>query len=186
MKRNHFTVNPLFCFTILAPLQVDAVSTSLALDDDFDDEEAWDEIKKQSEGKAKDTRNDDDDSDDDSDVTISDIFPLVSSTPPAHQKKNDGGNPGQTADIAADCMMASTPPTSALVTKLFPQLKPKMKAGVRTKRYMVSIHVKSYFCGVFGRLPEISENLVELVMELVRGLLVKLDGTLRSNSSAKI
>ena len=112
------------------------------MDDDFDDEETWDEIKKQSEGNAKDLKNDDDDSDDDSDVSISDIFPLVSSTPPAHQKKNDGGNPGQTADSEAHCMMASTPPTSALVTKLFPQLKPKMKAGVRTKRHIVSIHVK--------------------------------------------
>ncbi|KAK2574322.1 Centromere protein J [Acropora cervicornis] len=112
-----------------ASLQLDAVSASLVLDDDFDDEETWDEIKKQSEGNAKDMKNDDDDSDDDSDVTISDIFPLVSSTPPAHQKKNDGGNPGQTADSEADCMMASTPPTSALVTKLFPQLKPKVKAG---------------------------------------------------------
>lgn len=112
------------------------------MDDDFDDEETWDEIKKQSEGNAKDMKNDDDDSDDDSDVTISDIFPVVSSTPPAHQKKSVGGNHGQTADGEADCMMASTPPTSALVTKLFPQLRPKMKAGVRTKRYILSIHIK--------------------------------------------
>lgn len=133
-EKKSFTVNQLFCFTILASLQLEPVSASLALDDDFDDEEAWDEVNKQSEGNAKDVKNDDDDSDDDSDVTISDIFPLVSSTPPAHQKKTDGGNPGQTADSGANCMMASTPPTSALVTKLFPQLKPKMKASVRNQK----------------------------------------------------
>ena len=104
-------------------------SSSLAMEDDFDDEEAWGAIKKQagtgSESVKNNIEDDSDDDDDDSDVTISDIFPLVTSTPPAHLK---GGRRQWNAE--ADGLVASTPPTSALVTKLFPQMKPKQKATV--------------------------------------------------------
>lgn len=110
-------------------------SSPFAIEEDFNDEEAWGEIKKQAAvNTKKDTKNDDDgfdEDDDDSDVTISDIFPLVTSTPPAHLKGGDAQEPEQAANRRVDGMTASTPPTSALVTKLFPQLKPKMKPSVR-------------------------------------------------------
>ena len=88
--------------------------------------------------KNDDDFDDDDDDDDDSDVTISDIFPLVTSTPPAHLKGGNSQRHEQVVNSAVDGMMASTPPTSALVTKLFPQLKPKRKASV-------SRHVTAFF-----------------------------------------
>ena len=129
-----------FFTTALAPARLDPTS-SLAIEDDFNDEEAWGEIKKQSGTNSENINNDDDDfddDDDDSDVTISDIFPLVTSTPPAHlkgagrtqrneQAVNGGADPG---------LLASTPPTSALVTKLFPQLKPKQKPGVSRQMFL--------------------------------------------------
>ena len=61
-------------------------------------------------------RESDAESSDGSDVTISDVFPVVSSTPPPSVKPR-----------GEEKAMASTPPTSALVSKLFPQLKPKAK-----------------------------------------------------------
>ena len=114
-------------------------NSSPSLDNDFNDEEAWGEIKKQAKGIAKNMENGDDDDfndddDDDSDVTISDIFPLVTSTPPAHQKGSNTARLDQVLENGGDGLMASTPPTSSLVTKLFPQLKPKVKANVRTRR----------------------------------------------------
>ena len=109
-------------------------TSSLAIEDDFNDEETWGAIKKQAGTRAESVKNniedDSDDDDDDSDVTISDIFPLVTSTPPAHLK---GGQPQRSMAAGggeADGLVASTPPTSSLVTKLFPQLKPKQKAAV--------------------------------------------------------
>ncbi|XP_078360900.1 uncharacterized protein LOC144645268 isoform X2 [Oculina patagonica] len=113
-------------------------TSSLEIEDDFNDEEAWGAIKKQvgtHPGHVKNRIEDDsDDDDDDSDVTISDIFPLVTSTPPAHLK---GGQPQRSTapgSSEADGLAASTPPTSALVTKLFPQLKPKQKAVPASKQ----------------------------------------------------
>ena len=123
-----------FFFLLIAPLYHDPGSASIVIEDDFNDEEAWGEIKRQAGSNAEHLKNanrDDYDDDEDSDVTISDIFPLVTSTPPAHLK---GGRVQITTEQAgmsgADGIIASTPPTSALVTKLFPQLKPKQKATV--------------------------------------------------------
>ena len=128
----------------LAPSHLNPTA-SLAVEEDFNDEEAWGEIKKQAEANSKHIKNDDDfdddDDDDDSDVTISDIFPLVTSTPPAHLKGGNAQRHEQAVNSAVDGMMASTPPTSALVTKLFPQLKPKRKASV-------SRHYNFLFCEV--------------------------------------
>ena len=101
-------------------------TSSLALEEDFNDEETWGEIKSLA-GRKSDKENDDDDDDDDSDVTISDIFPLVSSTPPMHLK-GVYVNSGEKVSNRPDELVTSTPPTSALVTKLFPQLKPKQKS----------------------------------------------------------
>lgn len=132
-------VNVFFFFLLIAPLYNDPGSVSVVIEDDFNDEEAWGEIKRQAGSNAEHLTNanrddyddDDDDKDEDSDVTISDIFSLVTSTPPAHLK---GGRAQITTEQAAvsgaDGIIASTPPTSALVTKLFPQLKPKQKATV--------------------------------------------------------
>ena len=75
---------------------------------------------------------DDDDDADDSDVTISDIFPLVTSTPPVPRKVGQPQNSKGTEVMDDEVLAASSPPTSALVTKLFPQLKPKQKAAVST------------------------------------------------------
>ena len=123
-----------FFFLLIAPLYNDPGSASIVIEDDFNDEEAWGEIKRQAGSNAEHLKNanrDDYDDDEDSDVTISDIFPLVTSTPPAHLK---GGRVQITTEQAgmsgADGIIASTPPTSALVTKLFPQLKPKQKVTV--------------------------------------------------------
>ena len=125
-----------FSFLLIAPLYHDPGSASIVIEDDFNDEEAWGEIKRQAGSNAEHLKNADredydDDDDEDSDVTISDIFPLVTSTPPAHSK---GGRAQITTEQAAmsgaDGIIASTPPTSALVTKLFPHLKPKQKATV--------------------------------------------------------
>ena len=120
-----------------APLYNDPGSGSIVIEDDFNDEEAWGEIKRQAGSNAEHLKKaniddyDDDEEEEDSDVTISDIFPLVTSTPPAHLK---GGRAQitteQVAVSGADGFIASTPPTSSLVTKLFPQLKPKQKATV--------------------------------------------------------
>ena len=124
---------------MIAPLYNDPGSGSIVIEDDFNDGEAWGEIKRQAGSNAEhlkkanidDYDDDDDDEEEDSDVTISDIFPLVTSTPPAHLK---GGRAQitteQVAVSGADGFIASTPPTSSLVTKLFPQLKPKQKATV--------------------------------------------------------
>ncbi|XP_027055872.1 centromere protein J-like [Pocillopora damicornis] len=120
---------------VLAPAYLNPPSTES--DNEFNDEDTWAAIKKQAgtdfenEEKGGEVDSDDDDDDeDDSDVTISDIFPLVTSTPPVALKR---GQPpkSQVADaIEAERMLAaSTPPTSTLVTKLFPQLKPKQKAA---------------------------------------------------------
>lgn len=124
-------------------------TSSLAIEDDFNDEEAWGAIKKQvgpPPGNVKNSIEDDsDDEDDDSDVTISDIFPLVTSTPPAHLK---GGQPQRTiapGGSEADGLAASTPPTSALVTKLFPQLKPKQKAVVSDHSHLSFPKFKAIF-----------------------------------------
>lgn len=125
-----------FFFLLIAPLYHDPGSASILIEDDFNDEEAWGEIKRQAGSNAEHLKNADredydDDDDEDSDVTISDIFPLVTSTPPVHSK---GGRAQITTEQAAmsgaDGIIASTPLTSALVTKLFPQLKPKQKATV--------------------------------------------------------
>lgn len=108
-------------------------TSSLAVEDDFNDEEAWGAIKKQAGTHAENINrieDDSDDDDDDSDVTISDIFPLVTSTPPAHLKRGQPQKNTEPGADGADRLVASTPPTSALVTKLFPQLKPKQKAVV--------------------------------------------------------
>ena len=133
-------VNVFFFFLLIVPLYNDPGSASIVIEDDFNDEEAWGEIKRHAGSNAEHLKNanrddydddDDDDDDDDSDITISDIFPVVTSTPPAHSK---GGRAQITTEQAAvsgaDGIIASTPPTSALVTKLFPQLKPKQKATV--------------------------------------------------------
>ena len=129
----------------MAPAYLNPPSTES--DNEFNDEDTWAAIKKQAgtefENAAKggevDSDDDDEDDEDDSDVTISDIFPLVTSTPPVALKR---GQPpkSQAADAIEDERMlaASTPPTSTLVTKLFPQLKPKQKAAVS---YSVSIRV---------------------------------------------
>ncbi|XP_068750144.1 centromere protein J-like isoform X3 [Montipora capricornis] len=114
-------------------------NSSPSLDNDFNDEEAWGEIKKQAKGIAKNMENGDDDDfndddDDDSDVTISDIFPLVTSTPPVRQKGSNTARLDQVLENEGDGVMASTPPTSSLVTKLFPQLKPKVKANQQSGR----------------------------------------------------
>lgn len=138
---------------MIAPLYNDPGSASIVIEDDFNDEEAWGEIKRQAESNAEHLKNanrdDYDDDDEDSDVTISDIFPLVTSTPPAHLK---GGRAQITTEQAAvsgaDGIIASTPPTSALVTKLFPQLKPKQKATVsRTgaMNFHNSCYLKTFF-----------------------------------------
>ena len=128
-----------FSFLLIAPLYHDPGSASIVIEDDFNDEEAWGEIKRQAGSNAEHLKNanrddyddDDDDDDDDSDVTISDIFPLVTSTPPAHSKGRRAQITTKQATVSgADGFIASTPPTSALVTKLFPQLKPKQKAIV--------------------------------------------------------
>ena len=126
--------------TVLAPAYLNPPSTES--DNEFNDEDTWAAIKKQAgtdfenaekggEVDSDDDDDDDDDDEDDSDVTISDIFPLVTSTPPVALKR---GQPpkSQVADAIEDERMlaASTPPTSTLVTKLFPQLKPKQKAAV--------------------------------------------------------
>lgn len=117
-------------------------SSSLAIEDDFDDEEAWGAVKKQAgtgteiKKKIMEDDSDDDDDDDDSDVTISDIFPLVTSTPPAHMKGGRRQWNTEAGGSGADGLMASTPPTSALVTKLFPQMKPKQKVTVSTLKYL--------------------------------------------------
>jgi len=115
----------------LAPFHLEQPTASLEIEDDFNDEEAWGEIKKQAGTNSKsinDADDDfDDDDDDDSDVTISDIFPLVTSTPPIHLKGGKTQRQEQAVNNEADGLAASTPPTSALVTKLFPQLKPKQK-----------------------------------------------------------
>ena len=139
-------------FLLIAPLYNDPGSASIVIEDDFNDEEAWGEIKRQAGSNAEHLKNanrDDDDDDEDSDVTISDIFPLVTSTPPAHSK---GGRAQITTEQAAmsgaDGIIASTPPTSALVTKLFPQLKPKQKATVSrtgTLNFHNSCYLKTLF-----------------------------------------
>ena len=129
----------------MAPAYLNPPSTDS--DNEFNDEDTWAVIKKQAgtdfenaeKGGEVDSDDDDDDDEDDSDVTISDIFPLVTSTPPVALKR---GQPpkSQAADAIEDERMlaASTPPTSTLVTKLFPQLKPKQKAAVS---YSVLIRV---------------------------------------------
>lgn len=123
-----------FVTIALAPFHLEQPTASLAIEDDFNDEEAWGEIKKQAGTHSKninDADDDfDDDDDDDSDVTISDIFPLVTSTPPVHLKGGKTQRQEQAVNNEADGLTASTPPTSALVTKLFPQLKPKQKPAV--------------------------------------------------------
>lgn len=130
--------------TVLAPAYLNPPSTES--DNEFNDEDTWAAIKKQAgtdfenaEKGGEVDSDDDDDDEDDSDVTISDIFPLVTSTPPVALKR---GQPpkSQAADAIEDERMlaASTPPTSTLVTKLFPQLKPKQKAAVS---YSVLIRV---------------------------------------------
>ncbi|XP_020628467.1 centromere protein J-like [Orbicella faveolata] len=117
-------------YKVLVPLYLDP-SSSLAIEDDFDDEEAWGAIKKQAgtgtEIMKKNMEDDSDSDDDDSDVTISDIFPLVTSTPPAHMKGGRRQWNSEADGSEGDGLVASTPPTSALVTKLFPQMKPKQK-----------------------------------------------------------
>ena len=147
-------------FLLIAPLYHDPGSASIVIEDDFNDEEAWGEIKRQAGSNAEHLKNanrddddDDDDGDDDdedSDVTISDIFPLVTSTPPAHLK---GGRAQITTDQAvvsgADGIIASTPPTSALVTKLFPQLKPKQKATV-SRTGALNFHNSCYLKTLFS------------------------------------
>ena len=114
-------------------------SSSLAIEDDFDDEEAWGAVKKQAvtgtEIKKNNIEDDSDSDDDDSDVTISDIFPLVTSTPPAHMKIGRRQWNTEADGSGADGLVASTPPTSALVTKLFPQMKPKQKVTVSIKKF---------------------------------------------------
>lgn len=128
----------------MAPAYLNPPSTES--DNEFNDEDTWAAIKKQAgtdfenaEKGGEADSDDDDDDEDDSDVTISDIFPLVTSTPPVALKR---GQPpkSQAADAIEDERMlaASTPPTSTLVTKLFPQLKPKQKAAVS---YSVLIRV---------------------------------------------
>jgi len=110
-------------------------SPSLAIEGDFDDEEAWGAIKKQAgtgtEIIKHNMEDDSDSDDDDSDVTISDIFPLVTSTPPALMKGGRRQWNTEADGSGGDELVASTPPTSALVTKLFPQMKPKQKVSVR-------------------------------------------------------
>ncbi|XP_022789754.1 centromere protein J-like [Stylophora pistillata] len=120
---------------VLAPVYVNPPSTES--DDEFNDADTWAAIKKQAgtniekmEKKVEvDSGDDDDDDADDSDVTISDIFPLVTSTPPVPRKVGQPQNSKGTEVMDDEVLAASTPPTSALVTKLFPQLKPKQKAA---------------------------------------------------------
>lgn len=77
--------------------------------DEFDDEEAWNDIKTQQES----TESDDSD---DSDVTIGDPFSLtVLPNVQQHQVVNQLN------------ITASTPPPSALMSKLFPKLIEKKK-----------------------------------------------------------
>ena len=151
-------VNVFFFFLLIAPLYHDPGSASIVIEDDFNDEEAWGEIKRQAGSNAEhlknanrdDYDNDDDEEEEDSDVTISDIFPLVTSTPPAHLK---GGIAQITTEQAvvsgADGIIASTPPTSALVTKLFPQLKPKQKATV-SRTGALNFHNSCYLKTLFS------------------------------------
>ena len=142
-------------FLLIAPLYHDPGSASIVIEDDFNDEEAWGEIKRQAGSNAEHLKNAnrddyDDDDEEDSDVTISDIFPLVTSTPPAHSK---GGRAQITTEQAAmsgaDGIIASTPPTSALVTKLFPQLKPKQKATV-SRTGALNFHNSCYLKTLFS------------------------------------
>ena len=121
---------------VLAPFPL-GPTASLSIEDDFNDEEAWGAMQKQEGTHTENVRNniedDSDDDDDDSDVTISDIFPLVTSTPPAHLKEGQPRRSVEAGGSETDGLVASTPPTSALVSKLFPQLKPKQKAVVSVR-----------------------------------------------------
>jgi len=79
----------------------------------FDDEEAWGEIKAQTESTET-------ESDDDSDVTIGEpMYPMMVLQGVQKPQPFVGTTSGPNA--------MTTPPTSALVSKLFPKLKQKPK-----------------------------------------------------------
>lgn len=81
--------------------------------EEFDDEEVWGEIKAQTESTETESDNDSDDSD----VTIGEPFSLTV-LPNMQQIPAVGtSNPS----------IVSTPPASALMSKLFPKLKEKPK-----------------------------------------------------------
>ena len=91
----------------------EVVTETNPLKEEFDDEETWGEIKETGTESS---------SEDDTDDAMSDIHPLITSTPPYKLTATTVATERITGDV-----MASSPPTSSLVTKLFPQLKPKPK-----------------------------------------------------------
>ena len=101
------------------------------MNEEFDDEETWGEIKE---------AGTDGSSDDDTDDAISDIHPLVTSTPPyKFYGSPKTGTTLVTGGLAHETVKSS-PPTSSLVTKLFPQLKQKEKAAQVCHNFVYSVH----------------------------------------------
>ncbi|XP_048582461.1 centromere protein J isoform X2 [Nematostella vectensis] len=99
--------------------------SSMTSSEDFDDEEAWGEIKSQAGWPGTESEPDSDDSE----STVMDVHDIISSTPPPLRRPR-----GDHVDSAGnEAAVTSTPPTSSLVTKLFPQLKPKPKVSEEKK-----------------------------------------------------
>ena len=105
---------------------------TLTSPDEFDDQEAWGEIKAQT--NPNDTDSDDDS--DDTDVTISNVFPLNTSLKTIVPQPRDPINPSddfqQMSSPGDKSDVMSTPPTSALVSKLFPKVETKGKGSDTT------------------------------------------------------
>lgn len=79
--------------------------------EEFDDEETWVEIKDTGTESSSEAETDD---------TMSDIHPLITSTPPYKMAITKLAK-----ERVIDDVMGASPPTSSLVSKLFPQLKQK-------------------------------------------------------------
>ncbi|KAK3744975.1 hypothetical protein QZH41_008500, partial [Actinostola sp. cb2023] len=135
------------------PLEEEPTAAMLTSQEGFDDEEAWGEIKAQTES----TETESDEDSDDSDVTIGEpMYPMMVLQGVQKPQPFVGTTSGPNA--------MTTPPTSALVSKLFPKLKQKPK--VQEEEIDAPEERKCEVTESTGPTKEVQEKLKELEEEI--------------------
>ncbi|XP_077996456.1 centrosomal P4.1-associated protein-like [Glandiceps talaboti] len=113
---------------------------------DFNDSESWGDFSQvikdsDEEEESEDEGSSDHDNTKDEESIIAGSVPLVTSTPPVRRKTSQDSKSIVTKEMLPEPV--STPPTSGLMTKLFPQLKPVVPKETQQQQQQQQLHTVS-------------------------------------------